>query len=197
MNKFWIRNELINTFLLENNKVNLSAIRKEDDVYTKHILDSIELNKIFDINKWYNIIDIWTWWGFPLLPLAISNPNSHFTGLDSVRKKINSIQNMVQNLQIKNVTTIWSRSEDHYWQYDILTARAMWYIDILFKNWLHLIKSNGYMILYKMFTEQENNEIYRLAKKHYIKIELLHKYKLFDNDIQRIIYLLKIPYKNF
>lgn len=191
MTEFSNREELINTFLEENWKVNLSAIRAPQDVFTKHIQDSLEINKLFDLNKWYKIIDIWTWWGFPLLPLAISNPKSRFYWLDSIKKKINAIWNMTEKLNLKNVYLIWSRAENHVGKYDILTTRAMGYIDIILKNWLHLVKDKWFLILFKMYTEQENDDIKKLIKKHHLKLIKSHNYKLFENDIQRIIYILQ------
>ncbi len=183
--------KFIDTFLDQNQKINLSAIRTPEDVYTKHILDSLELNSIFKFEEGSSVIDIGTWWGFPLLPLAITNPLTNFIGLDSVNKKLTAIKNMSDELQIKNIKLIWSRAEQHNLQYDYLTARAVWYIDVLIKFWFHLVKKWWFFIFYKMFSEEEHNDIQKICKYKRLNIFKIHKYTLWGSDIQRVIYILK------
>ena len=43
------RNPLIEIFLATNEKINLSAVRDYHGVYVKHIMDSIELDKVIDL----------------------------------------------------------------------------------------------------------------------------------------------------
>jgi 16S rRNA G527 N7-methylase RsmG len=52
------RQQLIDTFLAKNKEINLSAIRDADGVYSKHILDSIELDKVFPIAQGLSVIDV-------------------------------------------------------------------------------------------------------------------------------------------
>ena len=70
--------DLVRVFIEKNSQLNLSAIRDAKWIKIKHINDSVELNKILKIEKWKSVCDIGTGGGFPLLPLAISNPNVKF-----------------------------------------------------------------------------------------------------------------------
>lgn len=185
------REKLINLFIERNNKINLSAIRDPQNIYIKHILDSLTLNDIFRFHKDSRVIDIGTWWGFPLLPLSITNPWVAFTWLDSVNKKLKAIENIASSLDLQNIEFVWARAEQHKQQYDYLTARAVGYIDVLFKISYHLVKKWWYFIFYKMFSEEEDKAITKLCRQKKIIIKKTHKYKLFEDDIQRIIYILK------
>lgn len=190
MNNFWTRENLINKFVEKNSQINLSAIRNAEDIFVKHIQDSLKLNEYFDLS-WKKIVDIWTWSWFPLLPLAISNPTSNFTWIESIRKKVDAVNDMAQTLWVENMKVIWSRAEDHKEIYDILTARAVGYIDKLMDYGYHLVKKWWYFILYKMYAEGEYNDIVKVSKKYNIEIQNKYEYKLFEDDITRVIYIIR------
>lgn len=75
-----------------------------------------------------------------MLPLALTYPTWSCTGLDSTRKKLTAVQAIADVLGAKNVSTIWSRAEDHKATYDIVTARAVTYADQLLHWSLPLVK---------------------------------------------------------
>jgi 16S rRNA (guanine527-N7)-methyltransferase len=185
------RQPLIDTFLKKNTEINLSAIRDAQWVYTKHILDSLELQKFFYLQAGVRVIDVWTGWWFPLLPLAISNPLVHFVWLDSVRKKTDAVAAMASILWLQNISMVRARAEDHHEIYDILTARAMAFSDKLFSWTYHLVKKWWHFVLYKMFSEEEESWIDSYALQRKMTILHKHYYKLFDDDIQRVIYVLQ------
>jgi len=85
------REKLIKVFLEKNKQINLSAIRDEQGVYDKHIRDALEVSKVFDFQSGMEVCDVGTGGGFPLMPLAMENPDLHFTGMDGVRKKLDAI----------------------------------------------------------------------------------------------------------
>ena len=87
--------DLVRVFIEKNSQLNLSAIRDAEWIKIKHINDSIELNKILKIEEWKSVCDIWTGGGFPLLPLAISNPNVKFIWNDARRKKVDAVNVMI------------------------------------------------------------------------------------------------------
>ena len=212
MDKF---EKLVEVFKDWNSKINLSAIRDDEWIKIKHIKDSLEGLKVIesldinenkkDFNEWWNknsnfstlsskfsIVDVWSWSGFPLLPLAISKPEWNFTWIESVRKKVNAISDMAEKLGLKNVNMIRTRAEDYKEkQFDILTARAVAYIDKLMKFTYHLVKPGGYFVLYKLNSPEEFKDLQKIAKKYKLKLVKTHKYKLFDDDIERVIYVLK------
>lgn len=186
-----MRENLINIFLEKNNQLNLSAIRDHDWVMTKHILDSIELNNFFELKKWKKVCDIGTWWGFPLLPLAMTNPEVNFTGIDARRKKIDAVNEMMDQLWIKNAKCVRSRIEDFNEQFDYITARAVWYVDKIIPWSYNLLKKWWYFIFYKQYDEEELNVLNKLCQEYKLKIVNTHRYSLFDWDIERVIYVIE------
>ncbi len=189
MNK---RTNLIKVFEEENQKINLSSFKDPEEIYYKHILDSIELNKIFSIPTSFQIADIWTWWGFPLLPLAITNPQANFIWIEGRKKKTEAIQRMQKKLWLKNVSTIWERAEKIHKKYDIITLRAVSYADKIFEITKNLLKPWSKMVLYKKRTQEEDNLIKKLSHKNNFKLEKEHIYKTNQKDIEKKIYILNL-----
>ncbi len=189
------RTSLITTFLDRNSKLNLSAIRDADGVYVKHILDSLELTKIIDFSDHKRVCDVGTGWGFPVLVLAqYCKENSYttqFVGLDARRKKVQAIEQMSQELGFDNITTVWTRVEEHRQTYDLVTARAVAYADTIIPRCLPLCKAWGLICLYKEYKPAEHDEITNQCKKHNLKLIQAHEYRLFEWDIQRVLYVLK------
>lgn len=187
--------KLVNLFLSWNSKINLSAIRDEKWVKIKHIQDSLEWLKIIDqLNlKWkIDLVDIWSGSWFPVLPLAIEKNNWDFIWIESVKKKVNTLNSIIEELNLQNVKVIWTRAEDYKEkQFDILTARAVAYIDKLLKFSYHLVKKWWYFVLYKLNSQQEYEDIIKNCKKYNLKLVQKHKYTLFEDDVQRILYILK------
>lgn len=185
------RENLIDVFSKKNQELNLSAIRDKEWIYQKHILDGLEAEKIIKFKKWETICDIGTWWGFPLLPLAIKNINNKFVWIDARKKKIKAIDEMCKTLEITNVKTIWSRIEETNETYDFITARAVGYIDKIIPRSYNILKKWGKRIIYKKFDEKEKLMLNKICKEKKLKIEKEHKYSLFPWDITRIIYLIE------
>ena len=189
MEKIW--QELTDRFMEWNWQINLSAIRNPDDIYIKHIMDSIKLNDFFLFPKNSKIVDIWTWWWFPLLPLAITNSDSHFTGIETRNKKVTAVNDIAQKLGITNAKVIWSRIEEHKEKYDFLTARAVWMVDKILPISYELLKKWWKFIFFKMQSEDEQKLFNKMIKKYNLKIISKNEYTLFDWDIPRIIRILQ------
>ncbi len=183
--------ELINVFLEKNSQLNLSAIRDKDWIMTKHILDSIELNTFFKFWKWKKVCDIGTWWWFPLIPLAMTNPDINFIWIDARRKKVDAVNEMIEKLWIKNAKCMRTRIEGYSEKFDYITARAVWYIDKIIPRSYNLLKKWWYFIFYKQYDKTEYWILQEMCKKYKLKIINEHKYSLFEWDIQRIIYIIE------
>lgn len=184
------REKLIENFLDWNEKINVSGIKNYEWVKQKHILDSLELNKIINIPQWKTLADLGTGGGFPLLPLAITNPQADFIGIESKKKKVKVVKNLIQECQIKNAQIIRTRGENHNKKYDFVTARAVAYIDELLDYSYNLVKKGGKFIFYKSNSQEEYESLKKQCNKYHLDIEKKHEYTLFKDDIDRIIYIL-------
>ncbi len=190
---------LINEFMSINSHTNLSAIRDVEGIWIKHIQDSLEINKVLTLKPGLTLCDIGTGGGFPLLPIAISNPDIQCIGIDSTRKKIDAVNEMITKLKITNAKGIRTRAEDFkekgiidiITEFDYVTARAVSYIDKLLPQVHHLVKKWGRLILYKQYTPEEAQDIIHFGKRYRFVVQKKHTYTLFEGDIQRIIYVLK------
>lgn len=186
------REQLIQVFLEKNSQINLSAIRDEQGVYDKHIRDALEVKNVFELEPGMQVCDVGTGWGFPLLPLAIEYPDVHFTGMDSVRKKLDAIWEMTKQLNVTNIELLWKRAEEcKDLQFDVITARAVAYVDKLLPWTKHLLKQWGVWILFKQVDEQERQDLLQLCGQLNLKLEKRYEYKLFDWDIERVIYVVR------
>lgn len=181
------RQHLIDVFMEYNAYLNLSAIRTSEDIYTKHIVDSLELNQLDILQPWLTCIDIGTGGGFPMLPLAMTNPNVRFVGLDARRKKINAVQAMIEKLWISNAATVWQRAEEHTQRYDIVTARGVTYAHDLFSLCRRVCKRTGTMVRYKQFTYEEDVDIRELCHAQQCTVHA-HEYTLPLTEQKRVLY---------
>ena len=163
-NNFTINNnfeEYKNAFLEENAKHNLISKNDEKVLFEKHIYDSLSINLFFEkynIEK-ANILDIGCGGGFPCLPIAIEHPELNITGIDSIKKKINSISIIIDKLDLKNINVIWDRVENLQNQnFDIIVSRAVADMAKISEYALPLLKNNGYFIAYKSRKAMEELE---------------------------------------
>ncbi|RDY23434.1 16S rRNA (guanine(527)-N(7))-methyltransferase RsmG [Romboutsia maritimum] len=138
-----------------NQKMNLTGIEDEKEVYIKHFLDSISAVKNGYITDGMSIIDVGTGAGFPGLPLKICLPNLKTTLLDSLNKRINFLQEVSNQLQLDDIEFIHGRAEDfgkdeiYREKYDIATARAVAGLPILMEFCVPFVKVGGHFICLK------------------------------------------------
>lgn len=136
----------------ETNKVmNLTAITDEKEFQTKHFIDSVLPYKNFVNSK--NVADIGSGAGFPAIPLAIILPKVNFTLVDSLQKRVNFLNNVIQTLGLENCRAVHSRAEDFAKEgrekYDAVTARAVAALNILLEYTAPLAKTGGTVLAYK------------------------------------------------
>ncbi len=108
-----------------NLKINVVSRKDIDDIYLRHVLHSLGIAKIQQFNVGSSVLDVGTGGGFPGIPLAILFPETHFTLVDSIGKKIKVVDEVVAGLQLKNVTTVNSRVEEVKPQFDFIVSRAV------------------------------------------------------------------------
>ena len=133
-----------------NGKINLTAITEKEQVFLKHFYDSLTLVKIIDLSKVDSICDLGTGAGFPGVVLKIFFPNLKLTLVDALNKRINFLDVVVKELNLKNVTLVHARAEEygknHRECFDVVTARALSSFPILLEYGIPLLKTCGHLI---------------------------------------------------
>ena len=142
-----------------NKKINLTAITDKKQVYLKHFYDSLTLSKVIDFNKEETLLDVGSGAGFPGMVIKILFPHLKVTLIDSLNKKINFLENIVDELNLSDINCVCMRAEEyallHRDEYDIVTARAVSSLNVLSEICLPMVKINKYFIA--MRGKEENN----------------------------------------
>ena len=189
----------IDVFLDQNSKLNLISKNDEKYLWEKHIFDSLAIEKFFEkyfkeFSNGVTLLDIGTGGGFPSVPIALKYKNIEVYGLDSIRKKINAIENMKAELDIKNLHTICDRAENIKEKFDIITSRAVAKLDKIANYALPLLKNGGYFVAYKSIkTQEEINDAKNILKKNKAEIIDVIEYNLplEENFVRNLIVIKK------
>ena len=140
--------------LVETNKVmNLTALTEPQDVAVKHIVDSLMAYADYFPGK--VLADVGTGAGFPGIPLKIYCPALKVVLIDSLAKRLNFLQRVIDELGLKDIECVHLRAEDagknvtHREKYDIVTARAVARLSVLSEYCLPLVKVGGMFVALK------------------------------------------------
>ena len=178
-----------------NEKINLTRIIEENDVYLKHFYDSLTLFKVVDLNKKLKICDIGTGAGFPGLVLKIVFPNLKIDLVDALLKRVNFLNIVIKELNLKDIDVIHSRAEDyvkfHKNEYDIVTCRAVSRLSNLLDYSIPLLNKNGYFIPMKANCEEELKECEKIFKRKKIIVEEIIEFSLPIENSHRTIIKIK------
>ena len=190
--------------LIEKNKVmNLTAITDKEDVIVKHFIDSIALipyllDKGFNVNSELSIIDIGTGAGFPGLPLKIMMPDVKFTLLDSLNKRVSFLNEVIDELKLKDIEVLHGRAEDYASdnkyreKYDICVSRAVANLSTLSEYCIPFVKEDGFFISYKAGeSEEEINNSKNAIKILGGKINKVEEFVLPGTDASRVFVFIR------
>lgn len=147
--------------LMEKNKVmNLTAITELKEVITKHFIDSLSLVKVLTPTK-ESVIDLGTGAGFPGIPLKIAFPELDILLVDSLKKRLTFLDEVIQKLGLTKIKTLHGRAEDlgrderYREKFDLCVSRAVAKLSVLSEYCLPFVKQEGLFISYKAGSIEE------------------------------------------
>ena len=138
-----------------NQVMNLTSISEYEDVLKKHFVDSVCLIKACDLSSDLSLIDVGTGAGFPGLALKIAFPGLKVTLLDSLKKRVLFLNDVIKELGLKDVDTVHGRAEDLARpgklreKYDLCVSRAVSNLSTLSEYCLPFVKVGGLFVAYK------------------------------------------------
>lgn len=146
-----------------NEKMNLTSITEEHEVYLKHFYDSIAPSFYADFSQPMSLCDVGAGAGFPSIPLKIIFPNLKVTIVDSLNKRIQFLNQLADALGLQDVSFVHDRAETfgkgvYRESYDIVTARAVARLSVLSELCIPLVKKGGQFIALKSAKGDEELE---------------------------------------
>lgn len=181
-----------------NSFMNLTAITEYEDVLKKHFVDSVSLIQAVDVRKELTLIDVGTGAGFPGLALKIAYPELKVTLLDSLQKRIQFLDAVIEKLGLEGIETIHGRAEDFAKpqklreSFDLCVSRAVANLSTLSEYCLPFVKVGGYFIPYKSEKiAQEKEEAEKALKLLGGKFERQVEFMLPSSDIYRNLFVIK------
>lgn len=197
--------KLYELIITGNRQFNLTRITEPEEFWEKHLWDSLrgvapEGQFMSLLNNGVSVIDIGTGAGFPGLPIAMIFPNSQVTLLDSTRKKINFIDDVINNMSINNAKTLVGRVEEigqeyeHREKYDLAVIRAVGNVSVCVEYALPLVKKRGLAIIYRgSWSEEENASLENAVELLGGNIELIEQFTTpISESMRHCLYLRKI-----
>jgi 16S rRNA (guanine527-N7)-methyltransferase len=187
-----------NLLLEWNSKMNLTAITDEKEIVVKHFIDCLALAKYSNLKPDSTVIDVGTGAGFPGIPIKILYPELKITLLDSLNKRINFLQVVVDELELENVELIHGRAEDfgqdvdYREKFEYCLSRAVASLNILTEYSLPFIEKNGYFVPMKSEkTEEEIKNAENALKVLGGEIKGINKFNIPGSSDKRTTILIK------
>ena len=174
-----------------NEKINLTRITEEKEVYLKHFYDSLTLNKVVDLKEIHNLCDVGTGAGFPGLVLKIVFPNIKVTLIDSLQKRTNYLNEVIKDLELEEIEAVHTRGENYIGSFEVVTSRAVANIEKLVGFTMHLVAENGVFVAMKGIIENElTKQVKKQLEKKY-KIIKIEEFSLPKEGCKRSLVVMK------
>lgn len=164
----------------------------------KHFVDSLSLAKVYDLRQKCSIIDVGTGAGFPGLAIKIAFPGLKVTLLDSLNKRIQFLDAVIEELGLEGVGTVHGRAEDFAKpgklreSFDLCVSRAVANLSTLSEYCLPFVKKGGLFVAYK--SEKAASEIEEAGKAISLlggRIKERAEFTLPDSDISRSLFVIE------
>ena len=184
-----------------NEKINLTTITKMEDVYLKHFYDSLTLAKEIDFSKDIVLCDVGSGAGFPGIVIKIFFPNTKITLVDSLQKRVNYLNSIIEDLGLKDIIAIHSRMEDYSRlneeKFDYITARAVADLSVISEVSVRSLKINGSLVFMKANCDEEIEKFIPRAKKLGLIINNINRFELpIEKSVRTLINLKKVAKTN-
>lgn len=174
-----------------NQKINVVSRKDIDEIYIRHVLHSLGIAKVQSFLPGSKVLDVGTGGGFPGIPLAIMFPETQFTLVDSIGKKIKVVEEVVDTLELKNVTAINDRVENISGDFDFIVSRAV----AVMPSFVHWVKGK---IAKESKHGRKNGILYLKGGdlteelKPYRTVEIFELSEIFEQDFfdtKKVVYL--------
>ena len=179
-----------------NKRINLTAINDEKEIIIKHFIDSLTISKYIENAE--SMVDVGTGAGFPGIPIKIINKDLEVVLVDSLNKRINFLNEVIEKLGLKNIKAIHARAEDlgkdkkYREKFDVVTSRAVANMTVLVEYLLPLTKKEGKCICMKGSEIEDELENAKYAIKLLGgKVDKVEKIEISDEHMGRNIILIK------
>ncbi|GIP36022.1 16S rRNA (guanine(527)-N(7))-methyltransferase RsmG [Paenibacillus sp. J2TS4] len=181
-----------------NEKMNLTGITEQDQVYNKHFYDSLSLAFFLPIQEVKTMADIGAGAGFPSIPLKIAFPHLQVTIIDSLKKRITFLEHLARELTLTGATFIhgraeeWGRKSGYRDQYDLVTARAVARLNVLNEFCLPFVRKGGWFAAMKGADPKEEVDEARFSMTQLkAKLDQVHRFELPVEQAERHIIILQ------
>ena len=108
-----------------NSMINVISRKDMDNFFVHHVLHSLSIARVISFLPGTTILVVGTGGGFPGIPLAILFPDSEFTLLDSIEKKIKVVKAVSEELGLENVIAVRKRIEEEKNKFQFIMSRAV------------------------------------------------------------------------